>query len=183
MVSRGRSQRGRAGRTPRMAAISRSPSTTPGPKEGSRRTGSRHGRACGEQLASPTLSEPVAFSVTPERWPLTPKCLGSMPPWRPNSMGTSGSGAARIPRFVRGGGFWATRGSRRRRSTELTNPVSRRRFVPSSVPPVPQLAENTGRADGLLSRMPGVRVPPGAPTPQCLPSLSRRCVARPPRGG
>ena len=125
--------------------------------------GSRHGRACGEQLASPTLSEPVAFSVTPERRPLPPKCVGSMPPWRPNSMGTSGSGAARIPRSVRGGGFWATRGSRRRRSTELTNPVSRRRFVPSNVPPVPQLAANTERANGLLSRGSGVRFPPGAP--------------------
>jgi hypothetical protein len=31
--------------------------------------------------------------------------------------------------------------------------------------------------------MAGVRVPPGAPTPQCLQSLSQRCVARPPRGG
>ncbi len=37
MVSRGRSQRGRARRTRRMTAISRSPSTTPGPKEGSRK--------------------------------------------------------------------------------------------------------------------------------------------------
>ena len=58
-----------------------------------------------------------------------------------------------------------------------------RRFVPSSVLPVLQLAENTAEADGLLSRMPGVRVPPGAPTLQCLQSLSRHPVAIAPRGG